>query len=591
MFEGLKENIQTFPSCPGVYLFKDRVGKILYIGKAKNLRKRVQSYFFRFSHLEPSKQIMVQKIASIETAIVDKEIEAFLLEATLIQKNQPPFNVIIRDDSSFSYISISTKDQWPIIERTRHPRKSNARLFGPYQSARAARETLIALKSFFPYPSCAMNREEPCLLGEHGKKIGPILGKTANEKYQKAIGQCVAFLQGRANGLLTKMKNQMKRAAKEYQFERAAILRDQWKRLLAIAEQQKVIFIRRIDCDIITLAREGNTAAVNGLIIRSGKLLHTCNIMLGHPSSADHDEIMGAFLTQYYSKRHDAPKEILVSVMPPMAAMIEKMIRTKIRVPIRGKFRQLLIMGEKNATSYLHQRLLSWKRDEEKWTTIQKGLADLFGCSDTIHRIEGFDVSNIQGKEAVGSMVVFVDGKAKRSEYRKFRIRTIAKPNDVAMMAEMLGRRFHRRNDHWTLPDAIIVDGGKGQINIAHRVLQNKGLNIPVLGLAKREEKIYRVGQQKPIRLNSHSPVLHFFMRGRDEAHRFAITGFHFIHSKRMIQSESDDIEGIGPKTRKKLIMSFGSMKNALNANRGEIENIIGKQKTRIISGVKTISS
>lgn len=596
MTQELDQRLKEIPADPGIYQFRDRNGQLLYIGKAKNLRKRVCSYFQRTKDLEPPKQIMVRRIAKIEFTIVDSEIEALLLEANLIQKHQPPFNVMLRDDKSFSYIKITTRDDFPIIARTRRLVRDGSRYFGPYTSSLAVRNTLIALKYFFPYPSCTISRSGPCLEVKHGQSIGPARGEASKEDYRQAIARVIDFLSGRNKDYLRNVERKMKMAAATHRFEEASQLRDRLFELQKMVEQQKVVSTHNEAQDIFAMSLGKEMAAVSGFVIRGGKLLHQANFLLNHVQLLSKEEILSAFLEQYYARSLDFPKEIIVPVEPNNRWLIETLTRAKVLLPSRGKKKHFLQMGEKNAEEYLKQHLASWEREEVKAQHALEGLQRLLKLPRLPERIEGYDISNIQGVEAVGSMVVFEHGVAAPKQYRKFKIRLDGKPNDFAMMREMLDRRFrHAAADReeetraaWPTPDLVVIDGGKGQLSSALavlRVMKPKDFDPErqIISLAKREEEIFVPGRSTSIRLPDRSPIIHLLQQLRDEAHRFAITYYRKRHQKATVKSRLDDIPGIGAETRKKLIKAFGSWAGVKQAEEADIAKVIGAQKAGVI--------
>lgn len=599
----LQEHLAHVPKLPGVYQFFDVAGKILYIGKAINLRNRVKSYFQRTADLEPAKQIMVPKIADIKTIVVASEYEALLLESSLIYEHQPPYNILLKDDKYFKYIKITARDRFPVITSTRRVARDGARYFGPYTSGWAVKETLKMLKLFFPFESCTIHPEPPCLEYTHGMQVGPLrlerrvgsktpsrapsqndLSRSESE-YRAAIQRMTDFLHGRKVTIIRDFTREMKAAAATHNFERAAVLRDRIRSLEHVAAEQSVVAAQGGSFDVVASARNDRMAVVNVLAIRGGRLLNSSNFVLANTRGQSDASIMTSFLERFYTGVAKAPRDIFLSLQPETESLLEKATKAKMRVPSRGKKRKLVRMSRENAEVYLSAQTLAWEKDDVLGREALEELSKALGRARPPHRIETYDISNIQGTYPVGSMIVFVDGRPEKSQYRKFRIEGKSTPDDFAMMREMLERRFAHVNaeekkdrEQWPVPDLVIIDGGKGQLSVAVDVLLRRGAPIPVISLAKREEEIFMPGREQPIVLPRASKALFLIQRMRDEAHRFAITFYRKRHEKGTVRSFLDDIPGIGPVKRKLLIKTFGSLEGIRTASDHALEQAVGKK-------------
>ncbi|MBI2426925.1 MAG: excinuclease ABC subunit UvrC [Candidatus Kerfeldbacteria bacterium] len=611
MTPSIQDHLAHLPTLPGVYQFFDADGKMLYIGKAINLRNRVKSYFQRTRDLEPAKQIMIPQIADIKTIVVASEYEALLLESSLIYEHQPPYNILLKDDKYFKYIKITVRDRFPVITSTRVVRaKDGARYFGPYTSAWAVKETLKILKLFFPFESCTITPHQPCLEYIHGIQVGPLrferrvgskkpfrapsqIGPSRSEpEYREAIRQIIDFLYGRKVTIIRDFTREMKAAAGGHNFERAAVLRDRIRSLEHVAEQQSVVAAQGGSFDVVASAANDRMAVANVLAIRGGRLLNSSNFVLANTRGQSEASVMTSFLERFYTGVAKAPREIFVAVEPETKALLEKVTKAKITVPSRGKKRKLVKMSRDNAEIHLAAQTLAWEKDNTLGREALEELAKAIGLESVPHRIETYDISNIQGTYPVGSMIVFVDGRPEKSQYRKFRIERMSTPDDFAMMREMLERRFAhlpeketviarseatKQSHEWPIPDLVIIDGGKGQLSIAVDVLLQRGISIPVISLAKREEEIFIPGRANSILLPRTSKALFLIQRMRDEAHRFAITFYRKRHEKGTVRSFLDDIPGIGPVKRKLLIKTFGSLEGIRTASTEALEKAVGK--------------
>lgn len=573
---------QHLPDKPGVYVFRDVKGKILYVGKAKLLKRRVLSYFQKKNSLEPSKQIMVTKIADLDYTVTDNETEALLLESTLIKKHLPPYNIILRDDKSFLYIKIPLAEEFPTVTLTRRVVHDKSRYFGPYTSAMAVRQTLKMLKNIFQYRTCTPHQGKPCFDVHLHRCLGPCYDAISREQYRKRVVEpIIDFLTGKSGDIAQSFRTQMADASKNKEFERAAVLRDRALALERVTQQQKVITPGFRNFDIVSLARDRDWAAINLFPVRHGTLLQKQNFLMQQlPDSPDTD-IVSAFLEQYYPRAVDKPKTVFVPIKLNGVRDMERTLQLELKVPERGKKRQLLKMGNENAKDYLERKRATWLADTNRSRLALERLSKALGLGKIPDRIECYDISNNQGIHAVGSMVVVERGLPAKNEYKKFSIKISGKPDDFAMMAEMVTRRL--KHDDWKKPDLIILDGGKGQLSTVWNATKNLRKGIPIIALAKREEELFLPGLTQPVMLPRGSEELFLVQRIRDEAHRFAITFYRNKHGKATVKSVLDEISGIGPKTKKLLIKKFGSVKGIREASEAEVVKVVGTKKAKVL--------
>lgn len=510
----LKTKISQMPQQPGVYLFKDGEGAVLYVGKAKNLRKRTQSYVRPSAQMEDRKHIMVAKSKDIEFIITDTEEDALLLENTLIKKHKPPFNVIFKDDKSYVYIFIPD-EKYPrvLIRRMQgfNPRKGT--FFGPYTSSRAVKITLKTLKSIFPYRECSLVSKRACMDYHLGRCAGPCAGKVTEEEYALIIENVKRFLRGDVDHVEKYMNAEMERAAHGEDYELAALWRDRIQALGKVMEKRDVLFKRPVEQDYLSIYKEGDMACINLFRVRGRALTGREFFILEHVQEMTEKQVLSEFETRLYGALAVRPKEVITQGMN-----------------VRGQRRRLIELGAENAKENL---LRSEAARASKVRRGKEGISHLkeeLGLTRLPHRIEGYDISNIQGTDPVGSMVVFTDGLPDNGEYRKFHIRNVKGPNDFAMMQEMLRRRF--KHDEWPLPDLLVIDGGKGQLSAVLEIMAEMKVNVPVIGLAKREEEVFQPGKKTSLLLDP--PGLYILQALRDEAHRFAITFYRKTHRKRL---------------------------------------------------------
>jgi excinuclease ABC subunit C len=587
---------------------RNAAGEVIYVGKAVSLRNRVRSYFQESLAAGPKVRAMVSHVHDFDYIITDSEVEALILECNLIKENEPKYNVRLKDDKSYPYLKI-TDEPFPRVVVVRRPAKKD-RVFGPYTDAHAVRETTKLLRKLFPLRTCSLDLSErrdyrPCLLYHIGLCNAPCANLQTEEEYQELVDQVVLFLQGRHEQILPELEKKMQEAAERMEYERAARLRDQIRSLQKVIEKQKIVSDLKLDQDVLGLAvGEDGTACVQLFNVRGGKVVGSEHFLMEAGEERDATRILTAFVEQHYTDATFIPKEILLPVQVEEQEVVAVWLtqlrgsKVKLHVPQRGEKRQLVEMVATNAETTLRQ--LQERKDVRRKAN-EAGLRQLqeaLSLSDPPHRIEAYDVSNFQGGETVASMVVLIDGEPASSEYRRFKIRTVEGPDDFAAMREVLRRRFvraikereeiaalpeHERHEGWQkakfaqLPDLILIDGGKGQLNAAREILRQLDLaHLPTVGLAKREEEVFIEESNAPIVLAHHSPGMHIVQRIRDEAHRFAITYHRQLRDKKTTVSELDKIAGVGPARKRALIKHFGSIRGIRNATVDQLAAVPG---------------
>ena len=590
----LKEKVAELPKAPGVYIFRGTQGEVLYVGKASSLRDRVRSYFQAERNLPYKVRRLVREIADLEVIETASAAEALILEDALIKKHRPRFNVRLRDDKRYPYLKI-TKERFPRVQVVRRRGEDGARYFGPYTSSKSMRRVLKLAHKLFPIRTCnldldARRLDRPCLLYHIGRCSGPCAGLVSEEEYRRYVEGAALLFQGRVDEVIETLKEEMAQAAAEERFEHAAHLRDQVRALERIRERQVVALPEPVDLDAIGIAVEGERGYGMVLIVRGGRLIGREGFALKLPAETSPAEALEEFLDQYYTRATAFPQEVLLPEEIEDAEGLSLYLsgrrggKVRVHVPRRGERRELVEMAQRNAQLSLKRAAAEELPEEE----VLEELAEALGLSVRPWRIEAFDISNLKGQEATGSMVVFVGGCPRRDAYRRFRVRISGKPNDYAMMYEVLSRRLSHglaelsdpavaKGRFSDLPDLILVDGGKGQLSVALRALEEHGLTgIEVAALAKREELVYVPGRAEPIRLPRDSPALKLLQRIRDEAHRFAIEYHRRLRGRRALASLLDSVEGIGPKRRDLLLRRFGSLEGLRQASLEELLSVPG---------------
>jgi excinuclease ABC subunit C len=576
----LTEKLERLPDRPGVYLYKDAKGQVVYVGKAASVRSRVRSYFQASRTRDAKTDALVDHIADVDYIVTANELEALILESNLVKRHRPRYNIILRDDKHYPFLKLTTNEEYPRLLVARRVQKDGATYYGPFYPATALRETLRLVRALFPLRTCSINidgqADRPCLQYYIHRCNAPCTGQETREGYARTVADVEAFLEGRDEDLARRLTAEMEEAAAQEKYERAGILRDQVQALNTVRERQKIISVEPEDQDILGLARQGSEACVQLFFVRRGRLLGREAFFLDKLGVATDGEILSALLRQFYSKSVTPPREILLSTEVPEEALLGEWLaqlrdgRVELAVPQRGRKRELVAMAEENAALALQTHLLS--RSSRRQVVAEELRREL-GLPEPPNRIEGFDISNIQGQEAVGSMVVWEAGAMKKDDYKRFKIRTVPSADDFAMMAEVLRRRYGKAlEDGGVLPDLILLDGGRGQLTQGVRVLEELGLDyLPIVALAKRAEEVYHPGSLHPLVLDLASPALQTLQRIRDEAHRFAITYHKKLRHKRTLVSVLDQIPGVGPTIRTSLLKSLGSARRVRTASMADL--------------------
>jgi excinuclease ABC subunit C len=587
-----------------VYLMKDTRGDVLYVGKAQSLRNRVRSYWQKqaprgFGDIHRIREV-IDRVADVEVTEVDSVSEALLLEANLIKRYRPRFNVRLKDDKSYPYIKVTLGDDFPRVERTRKLVKDGSRYFGPYGSASSVDESMNLVRRLFPFRTCTIEirdgeraLQRPCLLYHIKRCQGPCIEAISKADYRADIEQVELFLEGRQETLVKALRKEMTAASSRQEYERAAGLRDKIRAIDRTMESQKMAAFARTELDLVGMARQDNQAAVTLFVIRNGQMIGRDVYLLDAAREASDDEVLASFLEQYYARATSIPREVYVpaGVGEGMTDLEQFLADQRggpvvLRVPRRGEKRALMDLAARNAGETLAREQARWLADQGKTLAALEQLADALGLAGPPMRIECYDISNFQGSESVGSMVVFEEGKPRTGEYRRFRIRTVQGPNDFASHQEVLRRRFRatkagdegsEEERRWAMPDLVIVDGGKGQVSAAKEVLDELDLHdLPLAGLAKEREELFLPGSPDPIVLPPTSSALYLVQRLRDEAHRFAITYHRTLRDRRTVRSAFDDLPGVGPKRKRELLKVFGSIKRVREAPVEQIAAVPG---------------
>jgi excinuclease ABC subunit C len=608
--------LKKLPAKPGCYIYRNEKSEVLYVGKAINLRNRVRSYFQESTRHGIRIARLVTKVRDIEWIVVDSEVEALVLECNLIKEHRPPFNVRLRDDKSYPYITI-TKEPFPRVMFTRRPRKDGAKYYGPYTSAFSVRDTLQLLHKIFPLIPCGKSwsgrpEQKPCLYYHLGRCLGPCAGLSEPTEYREAIGKVDRFLQGKEESIVADLKTEMAKASDDLDFEKAAKLRDQMNAIETLMQRQKVLTGERVDQDVIAVVKDDRGAAIQMLYIRSGKLIGQRQFMLDGATEVPAPEAVQEFVKQYYADAPEVPREVLLPVEIEERNIVQTWLRQRrgaavtVEVPQGGEKMRLVDLAANNA----EQALATFSQElAQKEVWAEEALSQLqeqLGLPTLPLRIEGYDISNIQGTAPVGSMVVVENGEAAKNEYRRFKVRWHPEsPNDFAMMHEVITRRLRAHLDgdekFVKLPDLIMIDGGKGQLAAALRARDELGLSVPMVGLAKRHEILYlpeRLTSENQVELQIegraralpyefkggsedyrfqdfelplNSPGLMVLRKLRDEAHRFALSFHRKIRDKRMTGSAIEEIPGIGPRRRRLLLRTFGSVEGIRRATVEEL--------------------
>ncbi len=598
----IKQKLKTLPDKPGVYMMMDKNHEIIYVGKAVSLKNRVRQYFQSYKNHSLKVKAMVSHINTFEYIITDTELEALILECNLIKENRPKYNVLLRDDKTYPYIKITLNEEYPRLIKTRRVVKDKSKYFGPYTNIGALNETLEVIHRIYPIRTCSKNIERMAGRGERSclnyhieRCIGPCTGKVNRKEYMDMIHEIIMFLDGKEKELINKIEEKMGKAADKMNFEKAAEYRDQVIALNSIVEKQKVVSTNGQDQDIIAVARGEKDCWVQVFFIRKGKLISREHFLLENTKDNTKQEIILSFLKQFYSSSTFIPKEILIEEQAEDLKILEEWLSGKrgnkvaIRVPQRGVKRQLLEMVKKNAIIAMEQNMTIKQLEKENIENTLKELAELLDLEEIPKRIECFDISNIQGVESVGSMVVFEKGKPKRNDYRRFKIRTVKGPDDYAGIEEIITRRFKRglkeiqniieqsmevlENKFAVFPDLIMIDGGLGQVNSVKKVLEFLKLDIPVCGIVKDEKHRTKglIYEGNEIHVEKTSNLFRLINKIQDEAHRFAINYHRSLRRKGTLHSILEEIPGIGEVRRRALMIHFKTIDKIKNATLEEL--------------------
>lgn len=576
-------------------MFKNEQGNVLYVGKAANLSNRVRSYFMEHKNLPSKIQRLMSKISDIEFIVTNSEQEALILECSLIKKYRPRYNVRLKDDKTFPYLKINITEDWPGVYVTRRFQKDGARYFGPFASAGSVRKTLRLIKKIFPFRSCTKTitgrDKKPCLEYHIHRCLGPCIGAVTREEYHEMINQVIQFLEGKQELVLRQLNQKMMEASHRFQFEKAALLRDQIKAIEKVIEAQKIAVTLKGEQDVIALAQDKGLACVEIFFIRNNKLVGRDHFIMENIYDETPNEIITSFVKQYYASASYIPPLILLRNTVNESATLTEWLKgqrgnsVKLQVPERGAKKQLMNMAIENANKEL-QLAKAREMNLETITSALQQLKDKLCLPRIPLRIECYDISDIQGALAVGSMIVLEKGMPKPAHYRRFKIKTITGADDYAMIQEVLKRRFRRtvsitgkenellsQKDSWAIiPDLILIDGGKGQLNAAVNAIKELEVHsVPVASIAKENEDVFIPGRSEPLDIPKDSPALHTLQRARDEAHRFAVSYHQRLRRKKGIASLLDNIPGIGPKRKKALIIKFRSVKGIKEASLEEL--------------------
>jgi excinuclease ABC subunit C len=595
----IKDILKSVPEQPGCYLMKDKDGRVIYIGKAVNLRHRVRSYFHASAKKHPRTLKLVVNIDDIEWIIVASELEALILEMNLIKEHQPFFNVQLKDDKRYPYIKIHWADNFPKVTVTRQVKKDGSRYYGPYINVWAVNQTLDLLRKIFPYLTCDRTitgeDQRACLYYDIQLCTAPCIGRISKDEYREMIHELGAFLKGRTENIVNRLEEEMEQASSELKYERAAQIRDQLDAIQRIVAEQRIISTKFMDSDVIALADLEDNACIQVFFIRGGKLTGREYFLIENTSQTADKDLLSEVIKQFYDQAPEVPPEILLPREIEEARIIQQWLKNQrggkkvqLVVPRRGEKKKLVAMAAENASSMLTALKTQEKSEQDRAENSLTDLQTRLNLSAPPMRIECYDISNTQGTALVGSMVVFLEGRPEKAHYRSFNIRTVQGPDDYASMDEVLRRRFQRlllseeekakpggKTDpsFSALPDLVLIDGGKGQLNRAAKVLGELDLldTIPIAGLAKQYEEVFLPGDPHPVSFDKDAPGLHLLQRARDEAHRFAITAHRKRRSRKGLESSLEKIPGVGPARRQELLKKFKTIQNIREASLEEL--------------------
>ena len=591
MFD-IQEHLKQLPAEPGVYLMKDKFDNIIYVGKAKILKNRVRQYFQSSKNHSSKVKSMVKNIDKFEYIITDSELEALILECNLIKKYKPKYNVLLRDDKTYPYIKVTTNEDFPRVLKVRKVIKDKAKYFGPYTNTTAVNDTLDIIKNIYPIRTCNIDIERaiktnmrPCLNLHIKRCVGPCTGNVTKEEYNKMIEEIILFLSGKEEKLIDILKEKMNKCAMDFNFEDAAIYRDKIKSLEDMMEKQKIdTSTSDLNQDVIAMARAHDEACVQVFFVRNGKIVGREHFILEGVMDSTRESILGSFVKQFYMEQEYVPKEIIIEDEIEDSFILSEWLSSKkgqkvtIRVPQKGEKKSLIEMVRKNAIEYLEKFSDMNKRKYEKSIGALEELKQILNLDNIPKRIESFDISNIQGVDSIGSMVVFTNGKKDKKEYRRYKIKTVIGPNDYDSMAEIVERRLK----YGDFPDLMLLDGGKGQVSAVKKVLNKYNVEIPLWGMYKDDKHRTKglISQEKEIELDRTSNLYRFVASIQEEVHNYAISYHRSLRNKSLTKSELDDIQGIGEKRKKALLNHFKDIEAIKKATFEELLEVEGMNKT-----------
>ena len=591
MFD-IQEHLKQLPAEPGVYLMKDKFDNIIYVGKAKILKNRVRQYFQSSKNHTSKVKSMVKNIYKFEYIITDSELEALILECNLIKKYKPKYNVLLRDDKTYPYIKVTTNEDFPRVLKVRKVIKDKAKYFGPYTNTTAVNDTLDIIKNIYPIRTCNIDIERaiktnmrPCLNLHIKRCVGPCTGNVTKEEYNKMIEEIILFLSGKEEKLIDILKEKMNKCAMDFNFEEAAIYRDKIKSLEDMMEKQKIdTSTSDLNQDVIAMARAHDEACVQVFFVRNGKIVGREHFILEGVMDSTRESILGSFVKQFYMEQEYVPKEIIIEDEIEDSFILSEWLSSKkgqkvtIRVPQKGEKKSLIEMVRKNAIEYLEKFSDMNKRKYEKSIGALEELKQILNLDNIPKRIESFDISNIQGVDSIGSMVVFTNGKKDKKEYRRYKIKTVIGPNDYDSMAEIVERRLK----YGDFPDLMLLDGGKGQVSAVKKVLNKYNVEIPLWGMYKDDKHRTKglISQEKEIELDRTSNLYRFVASIQEEVHNYAISYHRSLRNKSLTKSELDDIQGIGEKRKKALLNHFKDIEAIKKATFEELLEVEGMNKT-----------
>ncbi|WP_071119080.1 excinuclease ABC subunit UvrC [Romboutsia timonensis] len=591
MFD-IQEHLKQLPAEPGVYLMKDKFDNIIYVGKAKILKNRVRQYFQSSKNHSSKVKSMVKNIDKFEYIITDSELEALILECNLIKKYKPKYNVLLRDDKTYPYIKVTTNEDFPRVLKVRKVIKDKAKYFGPYTNTTAVNDTLDIIKNIYPIRTCNIDIERaiktnmrPCLNLHIKRCVGPCTGNVTKEEYNKMIEEIILFLSGKEEKLIDILKEKMNKCAMDFNFEEAAIYRDKIKSLEDMMEKQKIdTSTSDLNQDVIAMARAHDEACVQVFFVRNGKIVGREHFILEGVMDSTRESILGSFVKQFYMEQEYVPKEIIIEDEIEDSFILSEWLSSKkgqkvtIRVPQKGEKKSLIELVRKNAIEYLEKFSDMNKRKYEKSIGALEELKQILNLDNIPKRIESFDISNIQGVDSIGSMVVFTNGKKDKKEYRRYKIKTVIGPNDYDSMAEIVERRLK----YGDFPDLMLLDGGKGQVSAVKKVLNKYNVEIPLWGMYKDDKHRTKglISQEKEIELDRTSNLYRFVASIQEEVHNYAISYHRSLRNKSLTKSELDDIQGIGEKRKKALLNHFKDIEAIKKATFEELLEVEGMNKT-----------